>query len=148
MYERHPSLAFQEVNVIDDLYAPAVHIQNCLAHQVLIDKQPARLVHERRILLALLRRLDNYGILLELDDPVPGNQLAWFSPAVVDVYANGLRVRFSHTKYQVGEFSDFKGTTRLAHGPSENLGKEKGTVVPSIGCDGFYSVRIHYHTFI
>ena len=79
----HAAARFQQMHVVDHLGAAAVHVEDRLAHQVLVEHDPAGLVDEGRILVAALGRLDEDGVDVDLDDPVTGDQLGRLSPTVL-----------------------------------------------------------------
>ena len=130
----HPPLALQQVNVVDHLDPPAVHVQDRLAHQVLVDQQPARLVHERRVLLPLLGGQDKDRVLLDPHDSFPGDHLCRLAPSVADEDADGLGVRLGHLEDQVGQLADAEGPAALADPPVQQLGEEEQPEVLSVGC--------------
>ena len=53
--DHHAALGLQQVDVVDHLGPAAVHVQDRLAHQVLVEQHPAGLVDEGRILARRLR---------------------------------------------------------------------------------------------
>ena len=67
----HPALGLQQVDVVDHLGPPAVHVEDGLAHQVLVEQDPAGLVDEGRVRLAAFGRLDEDGVVLDLRPPCP-----------------------------------------------------------------------------
>ncbi len=59
---------------------------------MLIDEQPSRLIHEGRIGLSILRRLNDDRIAFNLDDLVPRHELRGFSPSVLNADACRFRI--------------------------------------------------------
>ena len=53
MDDDHAALRFQQVDVVDHFGPPAVHVEDGLAHQVLVEQHPAGMIDEGRILLAV-----------------------------------------------------------------------------------------------
>ena len=102
----HAALGFQQVDVVDHLGAAAVHVEDRLAHQVLVQQHPAGLIDEGGIAVAALGRLDEDGVGVDLHHALPGNQFGRVAPAVLDIDARGLGIRLLEAKDQVGELAE------------------------------------------
>ena len=68
--EEQMSFGFEQMNIIDHLSPPPIHIEDGTPHEMLVDKDPAGLIDEWRIRGAGLRRFHKDRILLNLDNPL------------------------------------------------------------------------------
>ncbi len=57
-------------------------------------------------MFALREAVHEDGVVFDLDDLVPGDELGGFAPAVLDVDADSLGVRFAELKDEVGKLAD------------------------------------------
>ena len=121
--QRHAALGLQQVNVVDHFGPPAVHVEDRLAHQVFVEHQPAGLVDEGRVVLAALGRLDEDRVGVDLDQAVEGNELGWLAPAVRQVQAHGLGIRFAEPHHDVRQLAQAAVDIAQAHRPAHQLRK-------------------------
>jgi hypothetical protein len=73
---------------------------------MLIHKYPARLVDERRVFVSFIRRLNKNCVIFYPEDPVPGDECGGFAPAMLDINADGFRVRLSYSKDDICKYAD------------------------------------------
>ena len=106
MNDDHAALRFEQMNVVDDFGAAAVHVEDGLAHQVLVQQHPAGMIDEGGILVAGVGRLDEDGVVVDLHHAIPGDELGRVAPAVFDVDADGLGIGLAERKHEVGQPSD------------------------------------------
>ena len=123
MHHDHAALGLQQVDVVDHLGPPAVHVEDRLAHQVLVEQQPAGLVDEGRILLAALGRLDEDGVGVDLDQAVPRDELGGLAPAMFEVEAHGLGIRLAEPEDHVGQLAQAVVDLARQIGPVQQLRK-------------------------
>ena len=146
VHQHHAALRLQQVDVVDHLGPPAVHVQDRLAHQVLVEHQPAGLVDEGRILVAAFRRLDEDGVGIDLDQAVEGNELGRLAPAMFEVQADRFGIRLAEPEDDVRQFAQAVVDVALAHRAGPPTAKNSGsgslsrrpsrTGEPAAGLDG------------
>ena len=126
----HAALRFEQMNVVDDFSAAAVHVQNRFAHQVLVQQHPTGMIDKGRIFIALGRRLDEDGVVVDLDDPIPRDKLGRVAPAVLDIDADGFGIGLAEAKHQVGHASDAVLDFAGADGAVQEIGEiEKAMIL-------------------
>jgi hypothetical protein len=133
----HPPFGIEQVHVIDDFRAPAVHVQNRLAHQVFVEQNPALLIDERRIRsAAAFIGVDEDGFLLNAHDLFPGDEFRGVAFAVLDVDPDRLGIRLGQPEDQVGEAPVLLVGLVEANPAVEQLGEVQQLVILVAAEDG------------
>ncbi len=78
-------------DIVHHLDVAVIDVQDGAAHQVLVRQDPARLVLEGGIAVALVRWEHRDSRLVHGLDPVPGDELGGLAPAAVEEEPHGLR---------------------------------------------------------
>ena len=102
----HPALGIEELDIVHDLRAPAIHVENGAAHQVVVEEQPALLIDKRRIRRAVLVWRDENRVVIDFDHLVPGNELIRMAAAVLDVQPHRVRIGLGEVHHEVGQLPD------------------------------------------
>ena len=128
MDDQEVSPRLQQVDVVDDLRPPAVHVQDRLADQVLVHQEEARLVDEGRVPVAFGRLHEN-RVVVDLDHPVPRDELGRLAPAEFHVEAERLGIRIGHPEHEVRQAAEAAADLAGADGPLHQLREEVRLVV-------------------
>ena len=115
-------------------------------------QDPAGLIDEGWIAIAGFGRLDEDRIILDANDPVPGDELVGLSPAVVDEDAEGFGIGLGQLEGQVAELADAVLDLAGTDGALEQAGEEEELVVLCPGGGRGYGfgrvVGLRRHLFI
>ena len=127
------------MNVVDHFGAAAIHVENGFAHQVLVQQNPAGLVHKGRKGPRGLPRggggwigwVYKNKIFFNAGDLAPGDELGGFAPAVVNENSHRLGVRFGDFEGQITDFADAVLNIADTDRSAAELGEKKDLVVPA-----------------